>query len=345
MPYYIRRGSSFTVSDTADLVISETLPVGNYTVGFDQMREEYYLRQVDAFALPPKLYGETPQVAERILHTYHSRTQSTGALLAGEKGSGKTLLAKAVAVLGNLPALVINAPWCGDGFNRFLQQIEQPCVVLFDEFEKVYSDKDDQEQLLTLLDGVFPTRKLFVFTCNNRYKLDRNLMNRPGRIFYMLDFKGVSAQFVTEYCADHLQNPAHTESVRQVAATFGEFNFDLMQAIVEEMNRYQEDAWDASRYLNAKPESGEKATYEVTLLVRGKPAKSFYPEQLDLNPIAERVIHVTNYGQRDHTYAFTREHIKEMNVEDGSFLYQSNGAILRLQRKPDPHFDVRTLLG
>src|SRR4029078_12619167 len=65
----------------------------------------------------------------------------TGALMVGEKGSGKSLLAKLVSANSQekgLPTLIIPRPWCGDMFNRFLQSIEQPTVILFDEFEKVY---------------------------------------------------------------------------------------------------------------------------------------------------------------------------------------------------------------
>ena len=48
----------------------------------------------------------------------------------------------------DVPTIVINAPWKGDKFNTFIQAIEQPCAILFDEFEKVY-DRDDQEKILT----------------------------------------------------------------------------------------------------------------------------------------------------------------------------------------------------
>ncbi|HRZ82907.1 MAG TPA: hypothetical protein P5069_10620, partial [Candidatus Hydrogenedentes bacterium] len=45
-----------------------------------------------------------------------------------------------------------------EAFNTFMQAIEQPLVVLFDEFEKVYDDQE-QQALLTLLDGVYPSNK------------------------------------------------------------------------------------------------------------------------------------------------------------------------------------------
>jgi hypothetical protein len=45
---------------------------------------------------------------------------------------------------------------------------------------------------------------------------------------------------------------------------FGEFNFDLLKALVEEMNRYNETPQEALEMLNAKPQNGSDQTrYEV----------------------------------------------------------------------------------
>jgi hypothetical protein len=192
-------------------------------------------------------------------------------MLTGEKGSGKTLLAKMLAVSAaetGVPTIVINEPWCGEGFNSFMQMIEQPTVILFDEFEKVY-DKDDQEKMLTLLDGVYPSKKLFVLTCNDKWRVDSHMRNRPGRIFYSLDFKGLEQDFIIEYCQDNLDNKDQTASVCRVAAMFDQFNFDMLKALVEEMNRYKETASQAMKMLNAKPEFGGDSKYKVTLQVKG----------------------------------------------------------------------------
>ena len=102
--------------------------------------------QIDGFEIKGKVYGDTIRNTKRVLNTFGDRPATTGVMLAGEKGSGKSLLAKMISVEGakdGIPTIVINAPWVGDKFNAFMQMIEQPCMVLFDEFEKVY-DSDDQ---------------------------------------------------------------------------------------------------------------------------------------------------------------------------------------------------------
>ena len=271
MTYFLKSGTRFNVSTKEAMDLHEQLPVGNYTVKFDKMAGCFYLEGIESFEIRGKVYGDTRKQATRILNTFNDRTASTGVMLTGEKGSGKTLLAKMLAVNAaetGVPTIVINEPWCGEGFNAFMQMIEQPTVILFDEFEKVY-DKDDQEKMLTLLDGVYPSKKLFVLTCNDKWRVDSHMRNRPGRIFYSIDFKGLEQDFIIEYCQDNLNKVEQTGSVCRVAAMFDQFNFDMLKALVEEMNRYDETASEAMRMLNAKPEFGGDSKYKVTLQVKG----------------------------------------------------------------------------
>lgn len=140
----------------------------------------------------------------------------------------------------------------GETFNTFLQSIKQPTIVLFDEFEKVYEGHGEQEALLTLLDGVYPSKKLFLLTCNNKNHIDSHFRNRPGRVYYTLDFTGLGADFVQEYCNDNL-NPefrSKAAGVVAVAKMFERFNMDMLKAMVEEINRYGESAQDVLKYLN-----------------------------------------------------------------------------------------------
>jgi hypothetical protein len=228
----MKSGTRFNVSTKEAMDLHEHLPAGNYTVKFDKMAGCFYLEQIESFEIRGKIYGDTRKQSQRILNTFNDRTASTGVMLTGEKGSGKTLLAKLLAVTAaevGVPTIVINEPWCGEGFNSFMQMIEQPTVILFDEFEKVY-DKDDQEKMLTLLDGVYPSKKLFILTCNDKWRVDSHMRNRPGRIFYSLDFKGLEQDFIMEYCADNLDNADHIASVCRVAAMFDQFNFDMLKA-------------------------------------------------------------------------------------------------------------------
>lgn len=271
MTYFLKSGINWTISSKEQLNLYDELPAGNYVIKVNEMTGQMLLEQIDSFEISGKLYGDTKKNTQRILSTFNDRTSGTGVMLAGEKGSGKSLLAKNIsfeAYKSGIPTIVINAPWCGDKFNAFIQSIDQPCIILFDEFEKIY-DSDDQEKMLTLLDGVFPSKKLFIITCNDKWRVNQHMRNRPGRIFYMLDFKGLDAEFIREYCNDKLNDKSHIEKIVGIAGTFDQFNFDMLKALVEEMNRYEETPQEAMRMLNAKPEFSNECRYKIQLAVNG----------------------------------------------------------------------------
>lgn len=272
MTYFLKSGTRYNVSTQAAMDLHDTLPVGTYTVKFNEMAGAFYLEEIEGFEVTGKIYGDTLKHSGRILQTFEKRTASTGVMLTGEKGSGKTLLAKMLAIDGQqlgYPTIVINNAWCGEEFNGFMQMIEQPVVVVFDEFEKVYN-REDQEKMLTLLDGVYPSKKLFVITCNDKYRVNEHMKNRPGRIFYRLDYAGLETAFITEYCEDNLLNQSHIETITRIAMTFSQFNFDILKAMVEEMNRYDESPQEVMSILNAKPEQDDESRFDTVLTIGGK---------------------------------------------------------------------------
>lgn len=281
MTYFVRNGNMFNVAPKEALDLHDTLPAGTYTVKYNEMKDIYYLEIIDGFEVKGKIYGDTTKQADRILNTFSERPGSTGVMLSGEKGSGKTLLAKVLSVEGltrGIPTIVINQPWKGETFNSFMQTIEQETIVIFDEFEKVY-DREDQEKMLTLLDGVYPSKKLYILTCNDKWRVNEHMRNRPGRIYYRIDYSGLDTDFITEYCLDNLDNKEHIADMCKVSIMFPEFNFDILKAMVEEMNRYNETPQQVMKVLNAKPEFSDSATYTVTLYVNGTALPDTYLEQ------------------------------------------------------------------
>ena len=80
MTYYLKSGTRYNVTNPEALDLHEELPVGNYTVKFDQMNGVFYLEAVDSFKITGKVYGDTEQTASRILTTFDDRTASTGVM-------------------------------------------------------------------------------------------------------------------------------------------------------------------------------------------------------------------------------------------------------------------------
>jgi hypothetical protein len=279
------------------------------------------------------------------------RTSSTGVLLSGEKGSGKTLLAKSLALKGgeqDIPTIVINAPWHGDVFNKLVQDITQPCIILFDEFEKVYNE-EEQNSMLTLLDGVYPSKKLFILTCNDKWRINQHMRNRPGRIFYSLEFRGLESEFIEEYCQENLNAKQHIEKVVQIASLFSEFNFDMLKALVEDMNRYNETPQEALRMLNAKPEYDSGSRYDVSVVHAGKPIplEDLNPRYFEGNPLQPRGVYVSFDSDPEASSAYvelklTQNDLVKMLPKEGKFVFQQNETLVTMTREKEKvyHWDA-----
>ncbi len=352
MTYFLKQGNTYKVAKKEAMDLRDLLPVGNYVIKKNDMTGELYLEGIESFEFSGKVYGDTVQRADRILNSFNNRPATTGVMLTGEKGSGKTLLAKMLSIRGysqNIPTIVINAPWCGDAFNAFVQSIEQPVIVVFDEFEKVY-DESEQEQMLTLLDGVYPTKKLFVLTCNDKWRVNQHMRNRPGRIFYSLEYKGLEADFIREYCQDNLEAKEHIEKIVGIAGTFGQFNFDMLKALVEEMNRYNETPQEAMAMLNVKPEYSDDGRYSVKLVMQGEEVAQTNMEDREWhgNPMTKHVnISFRNYstdpeadGDFDwDSVRFAPSDLKKIDSNGTKYVYSNTqGASLILTKVKEQNF-------
>jgi hypothetical protein len=347
MTYFLRRGTSFKPTAEANIDIHTTLPAGTFMIKQDAMTDELFFDRVSDFELPTKMYGTATKNADRIMNTFLDRSASTGVLLNGEKGSGKSLLAKTLAVRAHaldIPTIVINHPWVGDDFNQLIQSVAQPCVVLFDEFEKVY-DSEDQQKILTLLDGVFPSKKLYVLTCNDKYKVDYHMRNRPGRLYYMIDYEGLEREFIVEYCQDVLNAKQYIGKICEVASLFENFNFDMLKALVEEMNRYGETPYDALDMLNIKPSSHDGGSFTVQVTYKGKPAHSFWPDNIDYSPLNKKEIRMHYYKSPKDDDAtglvLDGNNLVKIDNDGATMVYVKGDITATFTRKVTPPWDYR----
>lgn len=239
----VRGKRVFTASDRGTEV--SVIPASVYTVEFNPMTG-WYLERAAIPSRPKRLYGDVADRAQRILNTYHDRLnqpgKNTAALLSGNKGSGKTMLSAEVAVAAveaGLPVILVEAGHTDSSFFKFLNSITQPCIVLIDEFEKKYKDDEEQNALLGLLDGINAGGKLFILTSNNS-TVSQFLMSRPSRIFYHYRYEKLDEATVVGYCNDNLTDAAkhHQVNIKTLWDFSTDFNFDILQCLVEELNRY-----------------------------------------------------------------------------------------------------------
>lgn len=264
MTFFIKTGHDIRLDSSESIEVSKQLPTGTYSVAINPQTEEFYLKKTADLTIPSKLYGASQEGrANRIMTTFKSRSVSTGVLLTGEKGSGKTLLSKMLSVellKQGTPTILINTDFCGQDFNKLITDITTPSVIIFDEFEKTYKPQK-QEELLTLLDGTATCKHLYVFTANST-SLNSYMLNRPGRIYYSFNYNSLDVDTIEQYARDKLVDQTQVAGIIEISEVFSKFNFDMMQAIVEEMNRYNESAIEVVKVLNASP-FNETRDYKV----------------------------------------------------------------------------------
>ncbi len=161
----------------------------NDVAGIDEAREE--LEEIVEFLKDPsrfsKLGGQIPK----------------GALLVGSPGTGKTLLARAIAGEAGVPFFTISGSdfvemFVGVGASRVRDMFEQakknaPCIVFIDEIDAVGRSRggglgnsnDEREQtlnqLLVEMDGFEANEGIIIIAATNRPDVLDPALLRPGR--------------------------------------------------------------------------------------------------------------------------------------------------------------------
>ena len=128
--------------------------------------------------------------------------QPKGALLVGPPGTGKTMLAKAVAGEAKVPFYSISGSefvemFVGVGASRVRDLFEQakktaPCIIFIDEIDAIGKSRDNQlgsndereqtlNQLLAEMDGFDGEKGIIVLAATNRPEVLDKALLRPGR--------------------------------------------------------------------------------------------------------------------------------------------------------------------
>lgn len=269
----------------------DVIPAGTYGIGVTQ-HGEWFLYPKNDMEVPSVTYGDTDDKSDRIIKTFLSRQgKNTGILLEGTKGSGKTLQAKMLSValrkIG-IPTISIGSPFNGEDFINFMSKIKQPVMVMVDEFDKLYSEKEHQDGLLTLLDGVGGYNKLFVLTKNDGY-VSEFLRNRPSRIFYSFSYKKLPKSTLDDYLAKNLENKTFVGDFETLYNLSSDLNFDVVQSLVEELNRYPDDKFtDALNLMGITINDGgtRSAKEIVTFKVNGVERKDDITDEYELYELA-----------------------------------------------------------
>lgn len=230
----------------------DKLPVGNYALQFDRNSGSYFLISQPDFKLPTKLYGDFSFI-DRWKKSYENNSaKNLGILLSGTKGTGKTIAAQLFCKMMNKPVIFITQAESGPGFEAFISNsIFSESIIFIDEFEKVYRrDNDDTNSLLTLMDGMYPTKLIFLLTANDPTSINNKLQNRLNRIKYHKVYNRLEPETVSEIVDDLLVKTHHRESVNKFIETFDMITMDVLTSVIREVNLFDEDAITCAKYLN-----------------------------------------------------------------------------------------------
>ena len=180
-----------------------------------------------------------------------------GALLVGSPGTGKTLLAKAVACEANVPFFSISGSdfvemFVGMGASRVRDLFQQaakvaPCIIFIDEIDAVgrardsrYGSNSEQEQtlnqLLSEIDGFESSKGIVCLAATNRPEILDKALLRPGRFDRRIIVDKPNLQGRLDTLKVHTRKIRLSEDVdlRKIAqATAGAVGADLANLVNE----------------------------------------------------------------------------------------------------------------
>ena len=180
-----------------------------------------------------------------------------GALLVGSPGTGKTLLAKAVAGEADVPFFSISGSdfvemFVGMGASRVRDLFQQaakvaPCIIFIDEIDAVgrsrdnrYGSNSEQEQtlnqLLNEIDGFEPSKGIVCLAATNRPEILDKALLRPGRFDRRIIVDRPNLQGRLDTLKVHTRKIKLSEDVdlRKIAqATAGAVGADLANLVNE----------------------------------------------------------------------------------------------------------------
>lgn len=270
---YTRNGRKYTVIDRGTVLVP-VLPASVFDVGYSDLVGCFLTERETNDPVDFKVYGKVNERVSKATTRFIRGNGSLGILLSGESGMGKTLFMRILSetmVKAGYPVVIVSR--LHPGLSEFLGKIDQPFVVLVDEFEKLAHDHDDDEgatDFLTLLDGVRRNNMMFVASVNRPDRLNKMYFNRPGRFYYVFRFNRLSKGEISEYMTDVL-GAGHEEDIARMTAIANvhHVNYDVLRAVCNEL-KAGFDIDETLRDLNCTEGNG-LIQFRATATVRGIP--------------------------------------------------------------------------
>lgn len=240
------------------------IPGKIYDLKSDIYQENLWLEENGDFNLPPKIYyaESDKKFIEKIIIAFNNtKKNTTGVLFNGVKGTGKTVMAKKLAIDSNLPVIIPHVSFPTKKLTDFFKQFTTPVCILFDEIEKTR----DTEKLLTFLDGIEATcKKLVIMTSNKSSAINENLFDRPSRVRYYREFESNNSVYIKEIIKDQNIDDTNDEIYTFITTKFKTISIDNIMALLEEIKLFgKDDLPSLVEYLNIVP-SEKISDYKIS---------------------------------------------------------------------------------
>jgi len=345
---YMIEGSTVHIFKMNEETALDKLPAGIYTVRFNQLKGFYFEITKNKLVIPSKIYGSVESRVNKCLTVYRDRSASTGILLTGDKGTGKSLLMsmlanKAISVL-DMPVLLIKEAFAGTQFTSFIETIGE-CCLIFDEFGKVYSSGSNHDEensvsqtaLLSLMDGVDKTKRLIILSENREFDINEFILNRPSRVYYHFRYHKLDEKSINDYCKDFNVGGEVAKDIIDLSRRSRIFSFDMLQSIVEEHLRFGSDVEEITQDLNidVREEAGPKLEIlKVIENATGKECELFdspfisKPERYDYVHIKlkpDNKSKVSSSKVRAETSSGEEENYDEFYIKEENFAFEQKG--------------------
>ena len=221
-PVIIAENTQITVSPKAVEVTEEKIPEVTYEDLGGLEEEIKKIREM--IELPLK----HPEIFNRL-----GIEPPSGVLLHGPPGSGKTLLAKAVANESEANFMLVNGP---EVMNKFYGESEKkirdlfeeaeqkaPSIIFIDEIDAIAPKREETRgeverrvvaQLLTMMDGLKSRKNVVVIGATNRPNAIDPALRRPGRFDREISIGVPSKEGRLEILKIHTRNMPLTDDVK-----------------------------------------------------------------------------------------------------------------------------------
>lgn len=220
-----------------------------YNIKVDRFSEAITLEETNPLTLPEKVYMTDidERFINKVLNSFEkSENGFTGVMLAGSKGSGKTITAKIIANRSRLPIININKSISPYVLRKLTEKLAgvNACF-LFDELDKALCDYDDS-CLLQILDGTDTNGKnLIVFTCNDTDEISDYLIDRCSRIRYWREYHDMGPAMIQTILEDKLNDKKEVKSLTDfIKEHFAVCSFDNVISFTKEVNDYPKATYE-----------------------------------------------------------------------------------------------------